>query len=91
MPTLNVPWLEFVQIDIGNYIQIDPFGRDLLPQVVVEQLFFGRMKPKAGRQTRLSIHSYVHLLVSFSSFYICQFGLILYGWFLEKKEKLKCF
>ena len=47
--TFNVPWFKLVEIDIANEIETDRVGSEFLSQVIVNQLFFGRMKTETRR------------------------------------------
>lgn len=54
--TLNVPRLQFVEIDVANDIEVDLLVGDLLAEVVLEKLLFSGVESEARRDLRLAIH-----------------------------------
>uniref|UniRef100_A0A0E0DVH2 Uncharacterized protein n=1 Tax=Oryza meridionalis TaxID=40149 RepID=A0A0E0DVH2_9ORYZ len=48
-----VPWLNLVEIDVLDDIEINPSGSHLLPKVVIHQLFVRRVETKSRRNLRL--------------------------------------
>uniref|UniRef100_A0A0E0DVH3 Uncharacterized protein n=1 Tax=Oryza meridionalis TaxID=40149 RepID=A0A0E0DVH3_9ORYZ len=49
----EVPWLNLVEIDVLDDIEINPSGSHLLPKVVIHQLFVRRVETKSRRNLRL--------------------------------------
>jgi len=58
---LNIPWLELVEINITNNIEVNLLVRDLLPEVVLKKLLLGGVEPEARWDLRLSIDRYAHV------------------------------
>lgn len=58
--TLDVPWLELVEVDVGDDVEVDPLRGHLLGEVVGEQLLLRRMEPEPRRHHRLPVHRDAH-------------------------------
>lgn len=50
--TWKVPWIELIDIDIGDDRNWARHRRCSIPQVVMDELFVGRVEAKAGRKRR---------------------------------------
>jgi hypothetical protein len=51
--TLEIPWLYLVEIDIFDDVEVDPSGCHLLPEVVIHELFIGRVESETRRNQLL--------------------------------------
>lgn len=47
--TLKIPWLDFVEIDVFDDVQIDTPVGNLPPEIIVDEFFVGRMESEARR------------------------------------------
>lgn len=59
---MNVPWLNFVEIDFDDDVKVDLQMIDLSLEVVPDQFFFSWVKPESGRNARLYLHLSFSLL-----------------------------
>ena len=57
---MDVPWLELVEVDVADDVEVDLLGGDLLAEVVVEQLLLRGVEPEPRRHTRLPVHRDAH-------------------------------
>ena len=62
--TLDVPWLQLVEIDVADDIKVYLFGGDLLAEVVVEELLLRGVETEPRRDARLPIHRDTHCSLS---------------------------
>jgi hypothetical protein len=53
---LDVPWLELVEVDVADDVEVDLLGGDLLAEVVVEELLLRGVEPEPRRHARLPVH-----------------------------------
>ena len=58
--TLDVPWLELVEVDVGDDVEVDALQGHLLGEVVGEQLLLRRVEPEPRRHHRLPVHGNAH-------------------------------
>nr|ACN32055.1 unknown [Zea mays] len=57
---LDVPWLQLVQVDVADDVQVDALRRHLLLQVVGQQLLLRRVETEPRRHHRLPVHRDAH-------------------------------
>ena len=57
--TLEVPWLDFVEVDLSDYVEIDSLRLDFLLEVVIHELLVSRMESESWRD--LCLCSVAHL------------------------------
>uniref|UniRef100_A0A0A9EXJ8 Uncharacterized protein n=1 Tax=Arundo donax TaxID=35708 RepID=A0A0A9EXJ8_ARUDO len=60
---LDVPWLELVEINVADDVEVDLLGGDLLVKVVIEQLLLRRVEPEPRRHARLPVHRDAHYYI----------------------------
>jgi hypothetical protein len=60
MYTLDVPWLQLVEVHVADDVQVDALRRHLLLQVVGQQLLLRRVEPEPRRHHRLPVHRDAH-------------------------------
>ena len=60
--TLDVPWFEFVEVDVADDVKVDFLGGDFLAEVVVEELLLGGVEAEARGDLGVSIHRQVHVV-----------------------------
>jgi hypothetical protein len=60
MHTLDVPWLQLVEVHVADDVQVDALRRHLLLQVVGQQLLLRRVEPEPRRHHRLPVHRDAH-------------------------------
>jgi hypothetical protein len=58
--TLDVPWLELVEVDVADDVEVDLLGGHLLAEVVVEQLLLRGVEAEPRRHARLAVHRDAH-------------------------------
>lgn len=56
--TLEIPRLNFVQIDVFYDVKVDLVGRHLLSQVVVDQFLVGGVETESRGDMRESVHPF---------------------------------
>jgi hypothetical protein len=56
--TLEIPRLNFVQIDVFYDVKIDLVGRHLLPEVVVDEFLVGGVEAESRGDMRESVHPF---------------------------------
>ena len=49
MSTLENPWLDAVQVDVADDVEVDLLRGHLLPEVVADELLVGGVEPKPWR------------------------------------------
>jgi hypothetical protein len=54
--TLEIPGLDFVQVDVFYDVEVYLVRRHLLPQVVVDEFLVGRVEAKSGRHMGGTVH-----------------------------------
>lgn len=58
---MDVPRLEFVEVDVADDVEVDLVGGDLLAEVVVEELLLRGVEAEAGRDLGVAIDGEVHV------------------------------
>lgn len=56
--TLEIPGLNFVQIDVFYDVKVDLVGRHLVPQVVIDQLLVGGVETESRGDMGESVHPF---------------------------------
>ena len=58
--TLDVPWLELVEVDVADDVEVDALRGHLLLEVVGEQLLLRGVEPEPRRHHGLPVHRDAH-------------------------------
>lgn len=61
---MNVPWLELIEIDVTDDIEIDLLAGDLFSQVVAEELLLSWVEAEARRDTGLAVDGDAHCFLA---------------------------
>lgn len=59
--TLYIPWFELIEINVTDDVEVDLLIGHLLPQVVMQELLFGRVESEARWHPGLSVHRQAHV------------------------------
>ena len=47
--TCEIPWLDAVEVDVADNIEVDLLGGHLLAEIVADELLVGGVEPEPGR------------------------------------------